>query len=493
MSTDLISINQFNAFGARVRNARVASPHVAQGLVTMLAAAHSAELSLSRPRNSKELDKLVEGWRDQLSAHWGQAVFKLPEASAVRALGIAATKHGPLSLSPNVQTAYPLDDERAKESYERLVRVGRSHIKEIFGRDDLPREAHLALADVLGIDGRFKISGAHTPTTPGPALIDYDSNYTLALLHAPTALGLILSADGGEQIVRDLAKVIAAGDDPHTRLLELLSLAEPRGSVSSLKLPVPDGECWGPAAGHLARGVRNLMRWAGTTAGAAPKAELLMSVTDLLCLFFTTRIFAWTGELEVAPNVHALLVAPRGEPSSQARAVRAAARATLQRAEGRLREQAKPGPLAKRKQSAALRLPQLDYNGERAKAPRYYNRNWAPEACAATLGASAGWLLPVHAQGGARRYFCPGPTQLRTLVHSLVAPGEEASWDELHHRVWDAYRLCLGDSNARQFSAIGCPEHVVRLAGALNKEQLILYGLARREADNVVMVDGGAR
>ena len=122
------------------------------------------------------------------------------------------------------------------------------------------------------------------------------------------------------------------------------------------------------------------------------------------------------------------------------------------------------------------------------------NNNHSPSSAALALGATAGWFLPENAQGGAKRYVSPGASQLRVLVHALVDPGEEISWEVFHDRAWDTFALCLGDRDSRRFAhPPQAPEQAVRIAGVLNKQRVIEHGLGRREADNVVMVDGGGR
>jgi len=465
-------LRQLELWGLRVPNTRASAAHLAQGLVTLLAASRGAELSTVTLDTTEVVETLRGEWTKQLRAAWGDAVFQVEATAPVRATAVTRTKYGTFSLTPGGGSVVPLGKAREASAIEALEERGREHYAQLTKRGHLTRAEHEALAGVIAADRRLLVSGGDTPTTPGPALVGYDSNYTLATFQAPTALGLLLAAEPRRhrELVQRLGTVLADAGDPHTRLLAHLRLDAPRPGLSSLRLPVPRGARWSGEAERLYDAVDRLLGWSETGAGTCPKAEVLMGLTDLLALYFSTRVLTWAAVPDPRPASTALLVAPRGVVSSDARSVTEAARFTVARAIARLRS-------------------------PRSDTPRLSEKsNHQPRAAALSLGASAGWFLPRDARGGARRYVSPGDSQLRVLVQSLVSPGEELSWSEFHDRAWKTYGLCLGGERRSDFTQ---PPHVdsrhVDLAGRLNQERMLMHGLARREADNVVIVDGGGR
>jgi hypothetical protein len=88
----------------------------------------------------------------------------------------------------------------------------------------------------------------------------------------------------------------------------------------------------------------------------------------------------------------------------------------------------------------------------------------------------------------------PGARQLTTLVHALVAPGQALSWPEFAEHA-ERLGLALGGPNEHRTESrlrIGAISNTLRQVGVANREHLVALGLARRESDNVVIIDGGA-
>jgi hypothetical protein len=82
------------------------------------------------------------------------------------------------------------------------------------------------------------------------------------------------------------------------------------------------------------------------------------------------------------------------------------------------------------------------------------------------------------------------------LVHALVPPGDELPWTKFADKAEQAVGVALGgadDGWTETTLRMGGVAATLREAAATNQERLISLGLARRESDNVVIVDGGAR
>ena len=460
---------QFQAWGVSVQNVRVSAAHVAEGLVMLLTATRQAAPEVVV---TPDPSGVLSDQKERLAAAWGRA-FRLDEPT--RALCVtrwgSTTGGGDLSLSPGVENV-PHSDQRKRAAYLGTMEAGRRHLKELVGLE-LGREAHVLVSRALNADLRVRIDGASTPTTPGPALLGFDSNYTLELLHAQTTLALLHSQ--AAPLFERLAQRICDGSDPHSRLAAFLQVdhTEERVRVEGLTVARPEGEDWDRAAACLAEAIKRLLAWTGQDGASVSKAELLTSMTDLVCLFFSTRILSWAPASEPArpASERVLLVAPITGHSRPARDVQNAARFSIQRALSRLQDGATV--------DSGLRI---------SEKPQH-----SPGAAACALGASAGWLLPSDARGGARRFVAPGDDQLRTLVQAMVKPGEGYRWQVFHNRVLAAFSICLGGVRLQDFSGLGVSASAVRTAGELNQARLIELGLARREADDVVVVDGGGQ
>ncbi len=471
---------QYREFGVLVRNERISAVHVANGLIQVLrAVGPNARLG------SEIMSEYPDEFEGEVTALLDQRFpsgWKLtPEALAV---SLVSTKEGPFSVvgdSPPPGRATLTEREYARRS-EVLV-AGRSHLQKTFGDRirDLTPAHQAAIASVLNADGRVAIAGASSPTTPGVAFAGYDTNYTFSLLHAATFLGLLARTVAGQTALAQLRKEVLK-EGAHARFVELLGLQQtPQDSQPEhgLTLPSPAGPRWEEQAMNVAGLVTRLLAWSHLEGGAASPGQLLMSLVDLVGVFFSSSMLRWThveaGTSGPLWGPKLLVVSPARADSRDHAGIAAAQRSIV---------------------TASARLLNNIIQDEAFLTPRGKGAKdfWLPTGAALALGAATGWVLPRDARGGAKRYFSPGPRQLTTLVRALVSPHEDLSWSQLHERASDQLGLWLGGHHDEQSAMLNVSANHITLArvGAVNQGHMIALGLARQESDNVVRVHGGA-
>lgn len=459
---------QYDAWGVLVRTSNVRAGHIANGVMQLLrllpdAAPSWANLT-DEPRPSRAY---VTAVRQALNARFGGASGWQLRHEA-RALCVTRSKDGPLRLDAPPSKADPI-----------FLREGRTRLKERFAAESgFPITAAMQdmLSAALNADGRVMASGGSDPTTPGLSFAGFTETHTLRGMHAATFLGMLCASDEGRQALArfyDLARDVS---DPHSSLASVLGLSVPVPLASALSpsslantFPVPTSagwSAWSKTVGYL---TRNLLAW---SRHGASKADTLVATIDLAALFHCLRMLRWTGD-----GGHARLLLCVSPPERGASMMQAVSRAqeSLQRASAALDMTAdKVGLISRGKQSK--------------KGTRY-----DPSVHALHLGAAGGWLFPLDARGGAKRYVRPGPRQLVTLTHALLEPGSVVSWPEFARRA-EEIGLVIGGPNEHQTErrlGIGGVASTLREVGFVNREHLIALGLARRESDNVVLVDGG--
>ena len=112
-----------------------------------------------------------------------------------------------------------------------------------------------------------------------------------------------------------------------------------------------------------------------------------------------------------------------------------------------------------------------------------------PFKAAFRLAARAGWMWPANLNGGARVALSPGGSQLRTLIRSLVDPGERVDWDTLNER---ALKLGVHFGGKSYRGQVESKQKLSRIK-RFNEDYLIEMNLAERLADDVLYVHGGSR
>jgi len=199
-------------------------------------------------------------------------------------------------------------------------------------------------------------------------------------------------------------------------------------------------------------------------------------VIDLCALVLTLRLLLWSPEGSAEAETDSRLLLLFSPPQVNAHLQQAVLRA---------------------QESLKLAAAALDSNARNAGlvhiGKKKSSKEYLPSVHAFNLGAAGGWLFPLHSRGGSKRYFRPGPRQLMTLVRSLIAPGQEVSWREFGE--WtERLGIAVGGANEHQTGSRlrlrGATESLRRI-GQANREHLVMLGLARRESDNLVIVDGG--
>lgn len=467
MSTEKASgQEQYEAWGVSVRTSNVRAGHLANGLMQLLRLLPEAPDWRCIPEG--ELVAQYPGLvKKALKARAAGAPWGLSEVA--RALCVTKSKRGEVSLgSPAGGPKY--------------LKAGAQLVKErlvVVGEEGITRAMHRRIASVLNADERVMDSGGSDPTTPGLTFVGYTDPHTLSGFHAVTFLGLLSATERGCAALARLYRVARKGDDPHSTLACYLGLGiDSHGPAELLAdglrdvFPRPAGEAWASWAEVAGEMTNNLLAWAQR---GASKGETLMSVVDLAILLHLIRMLRWRRpESGVAPRALLLI----GTPSSGAGMQQAIGKAqqSLQSAAATLDEDAKGAGLV------------LRTKNKKEKEKVYY-----PGAHALSLGGAGGWLFPMDSRGGAKRYLRPGARQLITLVHALVSPGEQVSWPELAERA-ERLGLVLGGHNehaAELRLGIGGVAATLRDVGRQTREQLVALGLARRESDNVVMIDGG--
>ena len=363
-----------------------------------------------------------------------------------------------------------------------------AHLKTYFsGVDGLPLEAlepsqHECLSAALNADGRVYDKGGADPSTPGFCFFGYSSSKTIVGFHALTFLGLLAAQDTGCDCLRSLHAHLLDTSDPQSKLVQALRIGAPnipsalspeadlRGCFP-LPTDPPGGEKWKNESELAGQLTHNLLDWA---ANGLPKSEVLMEVVDLASLLNLMRLLRW------ADAERLILLSPlrRAERASE-RAVIEVARRSFDAALGRLEQKAEHQKLILEK--------------AKTNDPRKTNK-YRPRAAARNMGVYSGWLSHRTTRGGARLCFSPGPRQLTTLVHALLAPGDELSWSEFSDRATKIGLALGGPRDDDITKRVGRHSATaLREAGRLNRERLVSFGLARQESDNVVIVDGGER
>jgi hypothetical protein len=204
-----------------------------------------------------------------------------------------------------------------------------------------------------------------------------------------------------------------------------------------------------------------------------------MALVDLASLLLFLRLVRWQRGVD-RPARLLLLVSPQ-QLRGDLRNVIARAQQSLHSAATALDDEA-----GEKKTPEGVILETLIHKGKKMI--------YKPAAHALNLGAAGGWLFPLDGRGGAKRYVRPGPRQLATLVHALVSPHDEVPWPTFAMRAERDLGLALGGPNERRTEGllrIGGVSDSLRRAGQANREHLVALGLARRESDNVVIIDGG--
>lgn len=454
---------QYRAWGVAVQTSNVRPVHIANGLVQLL------RLADEPPTWKPDSDDFVAEYVSETKARLQTHLNLKPE---VRALSVMSSKnYGPLLLSAKLDREPPFLT-KSRDHFRRLLRIDGA---------DLPTpEQQRALADVINADGKVLESGGADPTTPGLSLAGFTDTHTLKGMHAATFLGLLAHTERGCEALARLYKLMSNSRDAHSRLVEMLELDEKQFWPSELtpaalmgRYPLPSGHDWSDLAHRTGRMTHNILAWSDQ--GAA-KAETLMAVVDLAALLLSLRLLRWLPSTDNGsppdPPRLLLLLSPL-QIRSDLRHATVRAQQSLQTA------------------AAALDDAAADLIIQGAgKAKQLYR----PSIHALNLGAAGGWLFPLHAQGGAKRYFRPGSRQLTTLVHGLLAPGEELPWPDFADQA-ESLGLAIGGPNehrTEQRLQIGALSDSLRRIGQANRDHLVALGLARRESDNVVIIDGGA-
>lgn len=455
---------QYQAWGAIVRNARVAAVHIANGVMQLMRLYPSLLSAPLRGVTAREEDfpsAHVAEVKARLDALYRgrEPTWSLP----ARAVGFCVTSSkssGPLGLTPS---------EHETATDREVMTPAREHAQRLFVAPPGER-AHALIAGALNADRRVYVSSnADDPTTPGVHFAGYSNNYTLDLMFSSTLLGLLAATVRGRAILRDLYALLIDDAGPHDELLGLLELknspperALPPAGDDPVTFPLPPGEGWAELAEVTARAYERLLSWAPR--GGA-RADTLMAISDLAGLLLSGRFLRWAS----APP---LLMAAPLTPRQRDAALIIAAQRSFQSVSARINAEAQERDLIEVK---------ITKKGSR--------RPLRPQPIYRNLLQATGWLFPRYAQGGARQHLCPGPRQLMTLTRALLSAGDDISWGELRHRA-RALSIELGGP------PVGAPSDeypalLVSQAGDMHKEHLVALGLARQESDNVVRVDGG--
>lgn len=451
---------QYDEWGVVVQTSQVRGAHIANGMVQLL------RLFPDQPRWSagevdpakyvKEITTGLEARYPSLPGEEGAVSWELSDAA--RALCVTTTKEGPLSLAG------------ATEGEPAFFKAGREHIARFMeaGYDSSQAgEVHATLAAALNADGRVYASGGDDPTTPGLSFAGYFSTHTLKGMHAATFLGLLCRTPQGAAVVRKLYDELRRDDDPHSSLVRRLQLdlrvtANADASFEGA-YPLPSGAAWTEHAVRTARLATRLLAW---SSGGASKPDMLMALIDLASLVLFLRLVQWRST-DAGTRPLLLMVSPARRRPSEA--------------------------IVRAQQTLLAACATVDFLAER---DRLSKTGYPPSVHARNLGAAGGWLFPLDPRGAPKRWFCPGARQLQTLVHALIEPGDELAWPAFAARALDELGLVIGGGSEAKMAAdlgLGGGANSVREAGRLNREHLVLVGLARQESDNVILVDGGGK
>jgi len=450
---------QYEAWGLLVSTSNVRPVHIANGLVQLLRLADDPPRPTPGDNFAEDYVHLAahrlqeRGWRD------------LP--SAVHAIAVTTSKHGPRLL---------FDGERRVDEAPYFER-GREHIRTNIREQRIGPDEQRLIASVFNADNKVMEFGAADPTTPGLILAGYTSTHTLKGMHAATFLGLLAHSEPGREALANLYRLLHGMADAQSRLLNALRLGAPHSWPPSLvpaglisNYPLPAGAGWPELANEAGRLTRNVLRWGDY---GASKAEVLMAVVDLAALLLTMRLLRWEDR-RTGDQLRLLLTISPVQPRGDLRTA-----------------------IARAQQSLAAAASTLDISARGAglleRGDAEDRREYLPSRHALNLGAGAGWLYPLNPQGGAKRYVRPGARQLTTLVHALIAPGQTLSWPEFAEQA-EHLGLAVGGPNEHRTEnrlRIGPVSNTLRQVGVANREHLVALGLARRESDNVIIIDGG--
>jgi hypothetical protein len=450
-------IAQYAQWGVVVQTSQVRGAHIANGLVQLLRLfPHRVPWTHGRFDPAEYEREVVRELAQRYPPRSGEHSWMLSQSA--RALCVTTTKAGPLSLATDQANTEPPFFAAGREHVARFL--------EIDPHPDKVREVHSTLAAALNADGRVYASGGSDPTTPSLSFAGYSSTHTLAGMHAVTFLGLLWKTQTGKEVVRRLHAALLREDDPHSQLVHALRLdlqVATNGSHAPDDLyPVPTGHSWDMLAVNAARlGERLLSRHEPN----ANKGETLMALVDLASLLLFLRLVQWLPPDAQGPQRRLLMYAPARLRPSEA--------------------------ISRAQQSLQVACAAVDRLAEPLVIENYY-----PSVHARNLGAAGGWLFPLDSRGAPRRWLCPGQRQLQTLVHSLVAPGEELAWSAFGQRALEELGIIVGGFSEAKLAldlGLGGGANSVREAGRANREHLVALGLARQESDNVVLVDGGGK
>ena len=266
--------------------------------------------------------------------------------------------------------------------------------------------------------------------------------------------------------MRRLHDALRREDDPHSRLVHALQLdlrvPNTSGDAPDDLYPLPSGSAWDTLAIYAERfASRLLARHEPTT----NKGDTLMSLVDLASLLLFLRLVQWQPPDQPSQRRLLLMFTPVRRRPSEA--------------------------IARAQQNLHAACAAVDHFAE-----PYLIKDYYPSVHARNLGAAGGWLFPLDARGAPKRWFCPGARQLQTLVHALVAPGEELAWPAFADRALEELGIVVGGASEAKMAVdlgLGGGANSVREAGKANREHLVALGLARQESDNVILVDGGGK
>ena len=459
---------QFESWGVRVQTSNVRAVHVLNGIV------HLMRLLPSPPAfsDAESFDQYLKTLGESLGDN--KSMPTVAKALCVTSRKVKGSK---------VRQALYLDGRPLQPKPPRYHREGLAHIQSRFvdaaeqPLSGLDPTAHDRFREVLNADGKVYDTGGEDPTSPGFALTGsaIKNVQTLKGLHALTTLGLLTATPDGCEALRLLHDLLRQSDDPHTRLLSALGVSQeapaelPAGANLAGAFPAPSGEDWGALTREAGRSAKNLLSWCQR---GLSKADTLSIFVDLALLLLLLRMLRW------ADSEPLLLLSPvRRSNKSAHRTLIAAARRSLSMALARLDEFAEKKKLIHEKTT-----------------PKGNVNRYPPAKAALNLGEAGGWLFPLDARGGARRFLSPGSRQLTTLVYALIEPGEQLAWSEFAARAEERLGLALGGPREHELAArvrVPSATAAIRTAGRVFRQQLVSLGLARQESDDVVMVDGG--
>ncbi|HEU4403953.1 MAG TPA: hypothetical protein VFS43_01465 [Polyangiaceae bacterium] len=487
-STRDLDGEQYAAWGVIVKTSNVRAVHVANGMMQLLRLmpsppAWSGGAPVHRPPAA-----YLKEVRERLKADGSHRLS--PQALA---LCVYKSKAGPLLLEADPPKEHAFIKAAQDHLAERVDPASNSLASG--GRGRLRAPVHRLLASVLSADEKVMVTGGADPTTTGLAFVGFSDTHTLSGFHAATFLGLLAATPQGQRALSRFYRAAADDTDPHSSLVRLLGLARlPRGYESgpifANAYPIPPGDSWAEFAALAGEMASNIAEWYER---GATKAEMVMSMVDVALLLLSMRMLRWERASAGPARLLLAVCSPLDTAALHQAIMRArdslrrAATALDAEAEGSASERASAGQAG-----GSLVRPRAAANA--AGSVGANKGAYAPSAHALNLAAAGGWLFPLGAGGGARRYVCPGPRQLVTLVHALVPPGSPMAWGSFAAAA-ERVGLALGGADehrTEQSLRIGSVAATLHEAARANQQSLISLGLARRESDNVVVVDGGA-